>query len=137
MTHLCSAYKKPIFLDIWKNYLFLIGGYLLYNIVLISAMHQHESAIGIHISPPSWTSLSPPTTSHTLGGHRRMVWVPVSYRKFPLAISKCLYFHATFSIHPILSSPTVSASAVLFLHLHCCHANRFMRAIFLDSIYLC
>ena len=31
---------------------------------MASAIHQHESAIDIHISPPSWTSLSPPTPSH-------------------------------------------------------------------------
>ena len=24
-----------------------------YNIVMISAIHQHESAIGLHMSPPS------------------------------------------------------------------------------------
>ena len=36
--------------------LFLIEGILLYNIVLVSAIHQHESAIGIHMFPPSWTS---------------------------------------------------------------------------------
>ena len=28
-----------------------------YNVVLVSAAKQHESAIRIHISPPSWTSL--------------------------------------------------------------------------------
>ena len=33
--------------------LFLIGGYLTYNIVFLSGMHQDESAIGIHMSPPS------------------------------------------------------------------------------------
>ena len=32
---------------------FLIEGQLLYRIVLVSAKHQHESAIGIHMSPPS------------------------------------------------------------------------------------
>ena len=32
---------------------FLIGGELLYNIVLVSAIHQHESAISIHMSPRS------------------------------------------------------------------------------------
>ena len=37
---------------------------MLYNIVLISALHQHESAIGIHMSPPSSTSFPPPTPSH-------------------------------------------------------------------------
>ena len=31
---------------------FLIGGQLLYNIVLVSAVQQHESALSIHISPP-------------------------------------------------------------------------------------
>ena len=44
--------------------LFLIGGQLLYNIVLVSALHQHESAIGTHMSPRSGTSLPPPTLSH-------------------------------------------------------------------------
>ena len=29
--------------------------------MLVSAMHQHESAVGIHMSPPSWTSLPLPT----------------------------------------------------------------------------
>ena len=42
----------------------LIGGQLLYNIVLISAIHQHESATGVHMSPPSWTPLPSPTPSH-------------------------------------------------------------------------
>ena len=35
--------------------LFLIEGQLLYSIVLVSAKHQHESAIGIPMSPPSCT----------------------------------------------------------------------------------
>ena len=45
--------------------LFLIGGRLLYNIVLASGIYQHESDTGIHMSPSSWTSLPPPTPSHT------------------------------------------------------------------------
>ena len=33
-----------------------------YNVVLVSAVQQYESAIIIHISPPSWACLpSPPT----------------------------------------------------------------------------
>ena len=36
---------------------------MFYNIVLVSAIHQHESAIGILMSPPSWTSLPPSTPS--------------------------------------------------------------------------
>ena len=36
-----------------KFFLCLIEGYLLYSIVLVSAKHQHESTIGIYMSPPS------------------------------------------------------------------------------------
>ena len=43
---------------------FLIEGYLFYRILLFSVTCQHESAISIHISPPSWTSLLSPLTSH-------------------------------------------------------------------------
>ena len=38
---------------------------MLYNIVLASGTDQHESAIGIHASPSSWSSL-PPSTHPTL-----------------------------------------------------------------------
>ena len=37
---------------------------LLHNTALASAVHQHEPAICIHVSPSSLTSLSPPTPSH-------------------------------------------------------------------------
>ena len=32
--------------------------------MLVSGILQHESAIGIHRSPPSWTSLPPPTPTY-------------------------------------------------------------------------
>ena len=54
-------------------YIFLIGGILLYNIVLMSTTHQHESAISKHMSPPSWISPSPPTHSHASRFLQRMV----------------------------------------------------------------
>ena len=34
------------------------------NIMLASAIHQHESAVGTYVSPPSLLSLSPSTPSH-------------------------------------------------------------------------
>ena len=42
---------------------FLIGGKLLYNVVLVFAI-QCELAVSIYMSPPSWTSLPPSTPSH-------------------------------------------------------------------------
>ena len=35
---------------------------MLFNIVLLSAVYQLEAATGIHTSPPSQTSLPPPTS---------------------------------------------------------------------------
>ena len=52
--------------------------------MLVSAIHQHESAIGTHLSPPSWTSLPPPTPSHPsrLSPSPRSE-LPASHSKFP------------------------------------------------------
>ena len=45
----CQPYPIRFFL-----LLFFIGGYLLYNTVLVSVLvHQHESAKGMHRTPPS------------------------------------------------------------------------------------
>ena len=60
---------------------------MLFNIVLASAICQHESAIGIHMSPPSWTSLTPPTPSHPTGFSQSTGFeLPESYNKFLLVI---------------------------------------------------
>ena len=45
---------------------------MLYNVVLVSAIHQHEWAIGVHMSPPS---LLPPHPI-PLGCHRAPDWAP-------------------------------------------------------------
>ena len=37
---------------------------MLYRILLFSIKFQHESAIGIHMSPPSWASLPSPSPFH-------------------------------------------------------------------------
>ena len=39
--------------------LFFIEEWLLHNVVLVSAIHRHISAISTRMSPPSWTSLPP------------------------------------------------------------------------------
>ena len=53
-------------------YLFLIGRYLLYNSVWVSAIHQHGSALDICMSLPSWTSLQPPPHPTPLHCHRAL-----------------------------------------------------------------
>ena len=76
---------------------------MLYRIVLVSAKHQHESAMGIHSSPPSCTHLPPRPTP--LGCHRAPGWSSVSHSKFPLAL--CFTFGSVYvsmlSIPPSLS----------------------------------
>ena len=63
------------------KHLLLIEGQLLYNIVLVSAIHQHESAVGTHMCS---LPLEPPSQLIHLGHHQ--FELPVSYIKFPLAI---------------------------------------------------
>ena len=59
---------------------------MLYSIVLVSAKRQHESATGIHVSPP----LQPPfhllPHSTPVGCYRARFEFPKSYNKLPLAI---------------------------------------------------
>ena len=117
--------------------IFLIGGSLLYNIVLVSAIHHQESAICIHMSLPFRTSLPPPTSSHL---SRLSQSTRAPYSKFPLAI----YF--TYSneyvsmllcqLVPLSPSPTASTglSSISVSPLLLC--KRFLSTIFIDSIYM-
>ena len=45
-------------------YLFIFNWWFLYNIGLMSDLHQHELTISVQISPLSWISLPPPAHSH-------------------------------------------------------------------------
>ena len=94
---------------------YLIEGELLSNIAkLVSAIHQHESTIGIHIPPPSWTSLSSPTPSQQSNGFELLE----SYSKFP-RLSNFIYdsacFHAPLSICPTLFFPSCGYTFVLYV----------------------
>ena len=51
-------------------YLFSIEGQLLYNILLVSVIHQHESAIDIHMSLPLEPLSHLPLHPTPLGCHR-------------------------------------------------------------------
>ena len=113
---------------------------LLYNVVLGPAVRWSESAICIHIAPPSWTSFQRPSPHPSLGGHHRALsWAEllVPHSRFPLAI----YFTrgSVYMSIPTLSSPQPflyphpPSSHVHSLHLcfYPCPASRFICAIFL------
>ena len=119
------------------TYLFLIGGKLPYSVVLVSAIYQHESAVRLYMSSPSWTSLPPRTT--LLGYHRVPDLSFLPHTENYHWLSNFIYGNIYVSM--VLSqfvpfSPSHSESKSLCLYLHCYPANRFISTIFLDSIYM-
>ena len=105
--------------------------------MLVSAIHQHESATGM--SPPSRTPLPSPTLTSPLSVvTEHWVELLVSHNKFPFAILHmviCMFpCYSLSSSHPLLPAlcPQV---CFLCLHLHCYPANGFISTV-LDSIYM-
>ena len=102
-------------------YLFLIDWWWLYNIGLISVIHQHELAIGVHMSlplePPShlWPF---PTPLDCCGS---LVWGPWVIQRIPIGclfyIQYCTGVHAALFIHLNLSflSPALVHKSVLYI----------------------
>ena len=59
-----------------------------YSTVLVSAIHQHGSVIGRHVSPPSWASLpSPPPPSHSSSLSHSSGLYPLSHIANPQSLS--------------------------------------------------
>ena len=92
------------------------------------------------MSPPSTTSLPPPTPSTPPGCHRALGWAPLSYSKFPLAILHMVVYmfpcHSHNSSHPLL--PTLCPKfCSLCLYLHCSSANRFSSTISCMCVCVC
>ena len=103
----------------WKGGFFNFRFYLKDNCftVSISAIHQYESAIGVHRSPPSWAFLHP---------FPPLQVITEPQLEFPESSSKYIWericFHAALSICLTLSflPPPLSIVCSLCLHLHCC-----------------
>ena len=82
---------------------------MLYRILLFSVKPQHESATGIHISPPFWASLPCSSPSHP----SRLIQRPyLSFLSHTTNSPFAVYFtygnvsfHVTLSIYLTLSSP--------------------------------
>ena len=104
--------------------------------MLVSAIHQHEAVIGIHMSFP----LEPPSTHPTpLGCHKAAFEFPESYSKFPLTVlHMVMYMFPCYSLHsaqPLLPLLFLQVCSQC-LGLHCCPGNRFISIIFLDPTYM-
>ena len=74
---------------------------MLYNIGLISVIHQHELTTGIHVSLPFWISLLLPLISNPLDYYRVQFEFPESYSKLPLTIylHMLVYMLPCYSLH--------------------------------------
>ena len=86
-------------------YLFLIGGKLLYNVALVSAVRQCESAMNKHISPPSWASLPFPSQPSRSSQSTRMgslCYIASSHQLVILHMIVCTYQdYFLHSSHPL------------------------------------
>ena len=115
--------------------LIFVGIYLLYNIVLVSAVQQNVSAIHLHTQPtPFWISFpfrSPCALS-------RVPWVIqqvlLSYL-FYMQYKQCRHVNSSFPVHcPFL--PWYPYICSLCLCLYFCFAKKFIYMIFLDFTYM-
>ena len=75
-----------IFFPPWRKILFLffIERKLLYRILLFSVKPQHESAIGIHISPLFWNSLPSPFIRHPAIIRQMQIKTTMRYQLTPV-----------------------------------------------------
>ena len=130
-------YLKLIIFPIKK--LILIGGKLLYNMVMVFTIHQHESATSTQVSaPPEPLSYLPPHPI-PLGCSRTMAlsallhssnlyWSSISHM-----ILYMFQWYSFRSSHPHLlpQSPKVCSLHLCFF---CCLAHRIVFIVFLNSI---
>ena len=79
---------------------------MLYDIVLVSAIHQQESARGIHMSPPSHLPLHPTP----LGCYRTPDLSSLHHTEHFHQLYANLCVHAAFSICTPSASPTMPTS---------------------------
>ena len=101
---------------------------MLYNAVLVSAIHHHEPAIGIHTPPSPGDSLLPPTRSRPSTPSQSSGFEPLRHTANPhrlcvLHMGMCV--SACRSLLPMPPAPSPQVCS-LHLHLHWCPAHRFL-----------
>ena len=123
------------------NLFILLEGKLLYNIVVVFAIHWHESAMGVHVFP----ILNPPPTSFPIP-FLRVIPVPalstlshasnLGWRSISHMIIYMFQCYSLKSSHPRLL-PQSPKFCPLHLCLFCCLAYKAIVTIFLNSILYC
>ena len=108
----------------------------LYNIVMVFSIHQHELAVGRHVSPPCWTHLPP----HPIppGCQQHWLWAPwithiTSNSHWRSALHMVMYMFQCSSLksaHPLIP-PLCPKVCSLCLCLPCFPARRIISTIFL------
>ena len=105
---------------------------MLSSVALVSSVRQHASVVSIQKSPPSASSLPPPSSQSAELSSSCDTAAPITcYTHGPLSMSELLS-------HFILPSPSLAVSTHPFLHPHpySSPANMFLSVPFLDA-YVC
>ena len=98
--------------------------------MVVSAIHQYESAMGIHMSPPSWNpSHFPPHSSH-LGCH-------TANSHWPSILYMVVYRFQWYSLHSSHTLLPTLCPKLCSLCLLCCLTSRLISIIFLNSVCVC
>ena len=122
------------------NLFILIGGYLLYNIVLVLP-YINMNPPRVYTCSPSWTPLLPPSPYHPSGSSQ------CTSPEHPIScIDPGLAIHSNYDIiHvsvpfpqviPPSPSPQSPKDCSIHLYLFCCLTYRVIITIFLNSIYM-
>ena len=128
----CEGFLKFIY--------FLIGGKLLYNFVLVSAIQKGESVIIVYISLLSWASFLPQphpsrwSQSSRLGS---LCYVATSHQLSILHMIVYICWCYFLYLSHYLLTPLCAQVYSLHLCFHSFLVNNFIGTIFLDSIYMC
>ena len=114
LRYLYSLFRQLFYIFAFLLGLFVLNLFFYWRTIALqmffsSIKPEHESAIGIHIFPPSWNSLPSPSPSHP----SRLITEPLfefpePFSKSPLAIYFTygnISFHVTLSIQITLSPP--------------------------------
>ena len=106
------GHQSPLEVNLTPQFFFfLIGGLLPYNIVLVSAIQQRESALGIQTSPPLKRPSHLPPHSIPLGCHRAPWVIQRIFTGSHFVHVSMFCVHASLLLSPFIPhspSPTVS-----------------------------